>query len=249
MELVTVLHLLQRRWLLVVTGGLVALFVGVMATGALGIGPAGGTTRSGYAEAQIVIDTPKPLVADLEASDATIDKQSVLLADDLRDSGPVRELARRARVPAAQVSVRTVQFELFVPTQLGTRATAAASAPTPYTLTVNASPAVPIITFAAAAPDRAAAARLARAALPVVQSIAAAKAPLPERSLSARPLGPVRAITVVDGGIKPLLGVIAFLGLFSLWCGSIVIASGIARVWHRLAGDPPRPAPGRATAR
>jgi hypothetical protein len=250
MELVTVLRLLQRRWLLVAAGGLVALFVGVLATGALRVGPFDGTqTRSGYAEARIVVDTPKPLVADLEASDATIDKQSVLLAEHLRDTVPLRALARRARVPAALLSVRTVQFEQFVPTQLGTRSTEVAAAPTPYTVTVNPSPTVPIISVVAVAPDRAAAARLAAAAQPVVESIAAANAPLPQRALSVKPLGPVRAITVLDGGTKPLLGAIAFVGLFAFWCGAIVVLTGVARVWHRLAGDPPPRASGAAIAR
>jgi hypothetical protein len=238
-ELIAVLEVLRRRWPIVVAGLLVAAFAGALASGALGVGASDGAiTRSGYAEAQIVLDTPKPLVADLEASDATIGKQSVLLAEHLRDFAPARQLARQASVPVGELTIRTITSETFVPTQLATRASERTSAPTRYTLTVNPSSTVPIVSVVATTPDRASAARLAGAALPVLQSLTASYAPRPQRSLSARPLGSVRSITVVVGGARPVFGIVAFVGLFAMWSCALLIASGVARMWRRLAAEP-----------
>jgi hypothetical protein len=233
-DLINVFKVLRRRWALVVVGLLVAALAGTLASGVRH----GAVIRSGYAEAQIVLDTPKPLVLDLEASDATIGKQSVLLAEHLADSVPARQLAREASVPAGELSVRMITSDTFLPLQLATRASESTSTPTAYTLTVTPSTTVPFVSVAATTPDRASAARLAAAALPVLRSLAASDAPRPQRALSARPLGSVRSITVVAGGTRPLFGIIAFVGLFTMWCCGLVIASGLARVWRRLAAEP-----------
>ena len=234
MELITVVEVFRRHWLAVLAGMLVAALAGALASGAAGPSK-GAVTRSGYAEAQIVLDTPKPLAADLAASDATITKQSVLLAEHLSDSGPARQLARQASVPVGELTIRMIMSEVFVPTQLSTRASESTSTPTRYTLTVTPSPAVPFVSVVATTPDRASAARLAAAALPVLQSLTASYAPLPQRARSARPLGAVRSITVVAGGTRPLFGVVAFAALFAMWCCALVVASGLRRTWRRLA--------------
>jgi len=239
MELLSVLRLLAEKRLLVALGAVAAVLAGIVASGALGVGPMSAPERtSGVASSRTLVDTPRPLAADLGASDATIDAQAVLLAESLADAGLRAALARSAGVPARELTVLSVRSEQSVRSPLAEAAEEAAqTAGGAYTLKVHAPPDVPIITVVAAAPDRLTAARLAAAAPPVLESLAAARAPTQSRRLSAERLGPVRVAEVKSGGVKPLTGIVGAVALFAMWCGGIVILSGLARVWFRLTGD------------
>jgi len=227
----------------------VALLVGLMAGGALGSGLLyGAKTETGYAEAQIILDTPKPLAVDLKVSDDTIVMQSALLAEHLQAPEQMAALAREAGVPRDGLTVITLPYVQLVPTELARRATRAASEPAKYTLTVTPSPTVPIVSLVATAPDKPAAARVAQSVLPVLRAFVAANGPVAVRgrsvkprvrALSVKPLGPVRATEIAGGGPKPVVVLVAFVVLFALWCSAIVISSGLMRAWRGLAGDVP----------
>lgn len=239
MELLSVLRLLAAKRLLVALGAVAAVIVGLVASGALGIGPmSAAELTSAVASSRTLIDTPRPLAADLGASDVTIDAQAVLLAESLADAAPRAALARRAGVPARELSVLSAGIEESVRSPLATAAEEAGQTPSgAYTLNVRAPPDVPIITVVAAAPDRLTAARLAAAAPPVLESLAASRAPTQSRRLSAERLGPVHVAEVTSGGMKPLIGIVGGVALLAMWCCGIVILSGLARTWRRLTGD------------
>lgn len=235
MELLSVIDVLRRRWVLVAAGGIVAILVGALTSGALGIGPTAGEDRSSaVASARIVIDTARPLAADLGASDATIDTQAVLLAESLADAAQQAALARSARVPRSMLTVLT---EGSSPAKLSALGLAAEQvgreSATSLTLRVQSNPEVPIITVSASAPDRWTAARLAAAVEPVIESLAAARAPNQKRRLTAEQLGGVRVAGVTDAGPPPAVGVFASVAVFMAWCFCLVVAVGLARGWRR----------------
>lgn len=232
MELLSVLRLLVRRRLLVALGLLAAVLVALVGSGVLGIGPAAAPERtSAVALARIQIDTARPLAADLGASDATIDAQTVMLGESLADAGQQAALARAAEIPSADLTVRSTGIEQGLDSRLRAAARdAARTSREPYVVTVASTPDVPILTVVAAGPDRRTSERLASAAAPVLDALAVQRAPADWRRLSAEQLGPVRVAQARSGAVSPLLGVAGGLVLFAAWCGAIVVGGGLARV-------------------
>jgi hypothetical protein len=48
-----------------------------------------------------------------------------------------------------------------------------------------------------------------------------------------RPLEPVRAAVVVSTGRRKIMALVLSVFIFTLWCGGIVIASGVKRAFRR----------------
>jgi hypothetical protein len=244
MELLSPLRLLARRRLVLAVGVLVALAIGALGAGMVAVGPVGGPpTRSAIATAEIQIDTPRPLAADLRAATGTIEDQTIMLAERLAADDTTAIVAREAGVPLEDLAVVSSRTAIAGRHSAVARAAVdAASTPVSrYRLTVSSTTDAPIISLLAAAPDEATAARIAMAAAPAVESVIAAAPEKVRKRLVVRPLAPPTTKALVAGGRKPLLGVVAALLVFVGWCWCALVAGGLIRALRggrRPAGEP-----------
>lgn len=241
MELVTVLRVLARRRGLLVLGVLAALAAGCVAGGTIALGPfAAPERRASEAFTQIQLDTPKSLLVDLGASNATIGTQTRLLASAMPKSGFLTELARAAGISPRQLTV--VARDAREPPRvspLAVRAAEVAATPaTPYVLVVSASTDVPVISIRVSGPDLDKVGRLTRAPVTLLRSFTAAQAPSASRTLSVRTLTPATFEEgAVSGGRRLVLAALVFV-LFSVaWAAALVIVAGVARAWRRSGAE------------
>jgi hypothetical protein len=224
-----------------VLGALVAVAIGVAASGYLPVGPlASPERRSAIATAEIQIDSRRPLAADLRATGATIGDQSVMLGERLAADDTRALIARRAGVAARDLAVLSSRTEIAGRASPVARAAvdAASSVQSRFRLTISSLTDAPIISVAAAAPDRTTARRLAAAAADALELVIAAPASVKKR-LVVKPLAPPQTAAVVTGGPKPLLGVLAAMLVFVGWCWCVVVAIGVARLWRTVTAAPP----------
>ncbi|MDX6720090.1 MAG: hypothetical protein QOJ63_2344 [Solirubrobacteraceae bacterium] len=232
MELVSILHLLVRRWPFVLAGAVVALTVGLMA----GILSSGSAARSGIAEARALVDTHRSYTDDLHGGTERLDSQAALLTALLADEPQRRAIARAAGIAADRLDVLAPQDAgPQIPSTLARSLATLVDEPRePYAIRVTS--ALSIVTIEAAAPSAPVAARLARAASDTLAAMTAARAPSAARALVVTPLGSVRSVELTpSGGHGALLGLGATLATFALWCCAIVIAAGLARAWRAAA--------------
>jgi hypothetical protein len=233
MELLTPLRLLVRRWPIVALGALLAGAVGVALSGYVAIGPFGSPV--GYvaiATADIQIDTPRPLAADLRASTATIAEQSMMLGERLAADDARALIARRAGVSPDHLAILSRRTEIVGragPVARGA-VEAASSTTSAFRLTVSSTSDAPIISVVAAAPDEAVAGRLAAATAPAAEMVIEAAPDTVKKRLEVKLLGSPVTTVVTFGGPRPLLGVIASLLFFVAWCWCLVVAGGVLRV-------------------
>ena len=113
---------------------------------------------------------------------------------------------------------------------------AEAEADAPYLVAVGVDERLPLISVATRAPDRPAAARLAKAATDAL--MAAASAPpnaVAPQGLVVESIGRPRAKEIVDGPHR-LVAVVIFAVLLSLWCVGIALVS---RLRDALQSPPP----------
>jgi hypothetical protein len=245
MELLSALRLLARHRLLIALGVLLAAVMGAAAGGAIAVGPLGGPpTRSAIATTEIQIDTPRPLAADLRAAAATIEDQSIMLAERLTADDTTAVVARHAGVPVEDLAVVSSRTAISGRTSAAARAAvdAAATPTSRYRLTVSSTSDSPIISLLAAAPDADTAARLAEAAAPAVESVIDAAPDTVRQRLVVRPLAPPATKELVSGGPKPLLGAIAAPIVFLGWCWLVIVAIGLMRALRRDDRPAARPA-------
>ena len=179
-----------RLWL-----GPVLLVAAVAAGAVLGLPPLGSAAPAptGAARARALVDMPFTLVADLRARTDTIGAQAALLSDLLATDEGRAVVARGSGVPERELIVlRPAATNPTKVSPLADDASVVASTPSAYTLTVETSTTLPIVTFGVTAPDRARAARVAAAAVTALQRLAAERAAGPPRALRVRSLEPVR---------------------------------------------------------
>ena len=236
METLTVLRLLWRMRLLVALGVLVAVAAGAAATGKLGIGPFEGDRRTVWvATTEVQVDTPKPLATDAHASAATIQTQTVLLADYVTSDASRDAMARKVDIRSADLTVTTPSIDSPLrQSPLVYRTTQAVSVSrTPYTVTANPAQLTPIMELVATGPERKTTLALSGAAAGALQAAAAGDAGDARRGLEIEPLGRVRLSAFETGGSGLVRGVALAAFLFCLWCGSIVVGTGLVRAWRR----------------
>jgi hypothetical protein len=239
MELLSPLRELARRPLILALGVLGSLLLAFAASG-YGPGPlASPERRSAIATAEIQIDTARPLAADLRASTATVADQAVMLGESLSADDKRAEIAAHAGVDPeglAVLSTRTAIVGRASP--LARSAVDAASAvQTPMRITVMTASDTPLITVTAFAPDRETAIKLAAATAPALQSVIDAAPPTVKKRLEVKPLAEPQAITVVNGGPRPLIAIAAAIFAFVGWCWAVLALGGLGRFW-RWAADP-----------
>ena len=236
METLTVLRLLWRMRLLVALGVLVALAAGAVATGKLGLGPSDGSRHTMWvATAEVQIDNPRPLAIDALASGATIQTQTILLADQVTSDESRKAIARRAGLDDADLTVTTPSIDspLRQSPVVSRTLQGVTASRTAYTVTANPAQLTPIMALQAMGPDRQATVALSKAAVETLRSAAASDAGDTRRGLEIEPLGPVRLGWFETGGSGLVRGVAVAVFLFCLWCGTIVVGTGVLRAWRR----------------
>lgn len=236
METLTVLRLLWRMRLLVIVGALAAVAAGAVATGKLGIGPFDGGSRTVWvATSEVQVDTPRPLATDAHASASTIQTQTVLLADYVTSDAARDAMARAVDIGSADLTVTTplIDSPLRQSPLVYRTAQAASASRTPYTVVANPAQLTPIMELVAMGPERETTLALSGAAAGALRTAAASDAGDTRRGLEIEPLGPVRLGWFETGGSGLVRGVAVAVFLFSLWCGTIVVGTGVLRAWRR----------------
>jgi hypothetical protein len=234
-ETLTVLRLLVRLRLLVALGALLAVAAGAVATGRLGIGPFDGSTRLVWvATSEVQVDTPRPLAIDAHASAATIQTQTILLADYVTSDDSRDGIAREVGLRRADLTVTTpsVDSPLRQSPLVSRTLQQAAVSRTAYTVTANPAQLTPIMALVASGPDRETTVALAGATAKALRSAAGPDPGGSGRGLRIEELGPVGLDSFETGGSGLLLGAALAVFLFCLWCGAIVVVSGVVRAWR-----------------
>lgn len=199
----------------------------------------------GVATARILVNTPSSIVANLQPAGGDSLPIHAQLLGDLVASESVRDaIAKSAGISAKSLVVRPPSVGGVVQTTL---ATSVVAAPGAATLTVDADPALPIVSIEAQAATPALAAALANASVAALQSYVQSVASSERIPSSSRPvitsLGTAQGIEETRG-IRPLYGIVAAVILFAFCCYAIVFVGGL-RDRVRAAAIAAAPGPAR----
>lgn len=218
MELVIFIRLLWRHRRQLAVGVVVALGFAVV----LGGSP---VPPSGLASTRVMVDTPRSeLLANAPSGMDTLSWRTTLLAMLLGTARPRDQLARAMHVPVSQIAV--IDGELTSPVKPATLPVAAIQAASSttehYVLTVGTDDTLPIIGVQASAPNRAGAARLAQAAVQVLQAGVSPQTTARVQGLSVRQVDPILAEEKPGSAGRTtmaLSGVVVFV----LWCIGLAV--------------------------
>jgi hypothetical protein len=237
MEFLVILRTLGRQRILVATGAVVAIVVGLHIAGRVSLWPPGVISPqrvSGTATMRVLIDRPNSLLDDSAPEVADPVATRAVLIANLMTSAPVkRAISRDAGVPAGQVTVIGPATEgPAAISPLAERAsTAEATSPNPNVIRVSADGQLPIVTMSANAPGAGRAAKLVTAAVHRLDSLAATQNGADGRVV-ATPLGTPQ-VREVTRSPQPAVAVAAAIAVFGLWCMFIVVGVGVGRAWRR----------------
>ena len=235
MELLSFFRQLVKRPLAVALGALVAVACGVAATATIGgglSGASGSQTWSSMVETQV--DTPQPLVADGSASAATIQTQTVLLADYLSTSEAQASIARGAGLAPEELTVISPPPHLSSRRSALVRAAHSSAGPsTPYVVSAVAWAYSPLLTLVATGPDQRTVARLSEQATRVLESGPVSSAQRTRPRLTVRQLGPAQVTVTTSPVPGPLMGVAVGVFVFGTWCFALVVVVGLAGALRR----------------
>jgi hypothetical protein len=243
MELISFGRILLARRLLVAVGLVFAIAAGVFVSYrvSLGVPP---TLHSrqyyvGEGSAQVLIDTPKSQIADLNTANPTaaalLYTRATLLANLMATAPVQQEIAAQVGIPVNQLSVTPPLGSVVPPIKATPLAVAgkAVEAPTGrWQLSIAVDPTLPIIAFSTEAPTSQHAEQLATAAVTVlsrhVNAIINGQHIPSYQQAVLNPIGPPQAVAVARGPRK-VYGLAAAVILFFLISFGIVAASGRAR--------------------
>jgi hypothetical protein len=232
MEIVGIIRIIRRHWLLMLPGVVLALLAALSILYRLSLLPPAIAARdhsSGVATARVLLGANEQPAFDLDSRIAsTVTNRASLVADLAASDAATVRAARRAGVDRAQlVILGPAAVGPPLPVPIATEATTAAASGGTYRVTVSSDPTVPIIEVHAAAPDAATATRLAVAVRSELEDI------VHERT-GARPvvtierLGPVAARTMLSAPRKAV-ALVAFMLVLAFWVFGTVVLVGFVR--------------------
>ena len=233
MEIVSVLSLLRRFWVLALPGALLGILAGLSIL--YHVSPSSphlqsrGTT-SGVAVGRTLLTSsaapPFELSNGLDLSE-TLANRGAMLANLLAGDELRADIARRAGIngkdlavfgPAAGPPVYPVPIA-----QEGT--TAAETAGESHVVYLTTADQPPLINVRVTAPNPAAAAKLVEAVRGTISGYLEAHA-TSKVNVGSETLGPVQVGVLVNEP-KKILGVIAAIMVFALWCGGLIVIVGV----------------------
>jgi hypothetical protein len=237
MDFLVILRMLRQRRILVATGAIVAIVVGLHVAGRASLWPPALTNPqhiSGTATARVLIDRPDSLLADSAPEQGDSLATRAILMANLMASAPVKgAIARDARVPPGELAVMGPPSDglaAISPLAEGA-ARAEATAPTPNVVKVGADGQLPIVTISASAPGAGHAAKLVAAGIRGLRSVAASQHAVGGRVV-AKPLGTPQ-VREVASSPKPAPAIAAAIAVFAFWCLLVAIGMGVSRAWRR----------------
>lgn len=225
MELAEIFKALWSRKLLML------LVVIAAAAAALVVKATAKSISKGTATAQVIVDSPDSLLADLRQDPAALSTRASVFAQVMASSGVIAAIGQATGIPPAKITAEGPfsgqGLILNVVTPSPARGVQLGAQTAPYRLTFVAQTTLPIITISAQAPTRAAAARLANGVsagvTSYVQALQAQTKTNPAKRVTIRQLGPAQSATVnsssatllmaVAAGAILLLGILGVLGL------------------------------------
>ncbi len=228
MELVSIMRVLIRKRVMVGIAALASLAVGFAATtGALSIGPLSGPKpATAHATSRVLVDMPASLLVNEPGIRAdTTATRAILLADLALSDDVKAAIAKDAGIAPDELHVITPSVSAApLPNALTERTLEVAKASTaPNVLRLTADGQLPVVWIDAAAPDEAAAKRLADAATAGLQTVAGSGDDRVEVEQLAPPL-----TQIIPGASGRPLALLAALGTFCLLCGAIVLLTGLS---------------------
>jgi hypothetical protein len=237
---------LRRQSKLVGLGVLAALASAFLTTHRVSITPPqiqARETGSGLAGVQVLVDTPRSLIAAFRASpcelsnggcarwtgEDTIVARSTLLGSLLASDDVRMQIAQEAAVQASELAVVNPYLgSPVVATPLSRAAAGVAPPNAPNVVSVSAEdPRVPILSVLATAPKTETASRLARSATTALVSLGNSDAS-GSRAVDIRQLGPARVERVLTGVSGAKVALVAVVAL-ALWCAAVVLFDWVAR--------------------
>jgi hypothetical protein len=235
MELLSVIAALSRRLLAVILGAVLAVAAGAAASGAIG-GP-DDSKVAGQAIVRVMVDTPESTaVTTVTKGTDTIGLRAFMLADLMARDSARDVIARGANIGAGELailgpSMAAPPIQGTLPELSTMAASELAAGQHEYVLNLRSDSAIPIVSIAASAPDARGAVRLADAAVDALQAMTVRQAG--SSGVRIQPLGAARSVEVLARPNRRwIIGFVAALAVFVLWCAAIVVAAGVARFWR-----------------
>jgi hypothetical protein len=244
MEIVSILDLLRRHRLLLVPGLGLAVLVGIVALFQVSLSPPGLSSRQttgGLASAQMLLSATDERASDLRKQSiaSTLVSRAAVAGDLVATDGPRADVARRAGIAENELAILSPAAgapPYSIP--ISREATAAAATPRePYLVHVTIHPTLPILGVDVNAPDQATAAEVAEAVRAELTDVVEERAGSPA-VVVLEELGPVSTRTVVAGPRKAV-AVGAALVILVMWCGGVVLVTGLLRVRRDRIASPP----------
>lgn len=228
MELIPLLRLLWARRVALAGGVVLALALAVV------VGMPS-SASSAVAWTRVGLDTPRSqLIASMPPGADTLPWRASLLTHLMTTDETRGLLAQRLGLPPDQVAVvDPILSTPLIPASMPTKASTAAAPTVPYLLKLSVKdPSLPVISIEAAAPDRAGALSLARAAVAILESQASSEGTYASLipSANARRLQPFLVQPVADLRVKPVVSAVmpikrlgAAVVVLGLWFAAVLL--------------------------
>jgi hypothetical protein len=244
MEAVAMMRALVRHPLLVGLGLALAVVAGLSTLYQLSLSPPFLTSRAHTAQVattRVIISTATGASYNLDTKiSTTIPARATLVADLASGSVATAAIARRSGLRPDELAVfGPATGPPAIPVPIAVEATdAAAAAPEPAVLRLEADGALPIVTITVTTADAALSTRIARATRAALAGIVKARSNGGKAAITVQGLGGVTIRPHLDAP-KKSMALIGTLGILVCWCAGIVVYDGLRR---RPRG--PRPVPG-----
>jgi hypothetical protein len=240
MELAQIIKTLLERKLALVPVFLIALFLAIYS--GYKISGSGLQPRSmayGAATQQVLIDSPKSALVDLNKDTTPLSVRASVYAEFMRSSAIVQGIANRLHIPAYWITTQgpfaSIGSDQNVTQPAVSRANQVRAENQNYRLAFDVQENLPVITIYAQAPDGAKAIALSAAA---VQSLNGYVTHLQKTqqitdAVVVRALGPPDGGLVTKGARKSVMALV-FLLVAGLGCAIIVGVASVRRSWKQL---------------
>jgi capsular polysaccharide biosynthesis protein len=245
MELAQIIKILWDRKGLLLLIALVALAAGFMTM--FHVSPSGVSKRSyvyGSAQTQILIDSPRSSLLDLNQETGPLATRAAVYAAFMRSNAITDAIAKEMGVQPGQVVAQgpftTAGGTQNIPRPAEARANEVRGEADTYRLVFDAQQDLPIVTVYSQAPTGELAIKLANATVKATRDYVdnqetSVNVPAAAKT-SIRELGPATGGDV-QAGEKPLLAFMAVLAVFILGCVLVVAFTGLRRSYSKLGRE------------
>lgn len=242
MELTNILKELWRlRWW-VMLGFIISGVAGVASTNRIQLSPFEIQRKSfeyGVASTQVLVESKALPIVDVDSFRLPLAGQASVFAQLMSSEPVLTRVAATIGVAAGSIVAEQPLLPQGEGRTAEERANDVAAESLAYRLRFATQKDLPIITLFAQGPTPQQAARLADGAVTAFRQYIEERQDqqsVPEsRRVAVRRLGPAQA-GLVNAGTGRAMAVLAFGGAFTAWCVLVLLASNVARNWHRVDG-------------